>query len=101
MTGKLRGIPYCPEAAIAAASTKGGAEEAAASSCPAGSLVGSSSVAAGTGPTPLQIGGKVFLSGPYKGAPLSLAVITPATAGPLDLGTVVVRVALFLDQETA
>jgi hypothetical protein len=101
MTGKLRGIPYCPEAAIAAASTKGGAEEAAASSCPAASLVGSASVAAGTGPTPLKIGGKVFLSGPYKGAPLSLAVITPATAGPFDLGTVVVRVALFLDPETA
>ena len=45
--------------------------------------------------------GKVFLSGPYHGAPLSLAVVTPATAGPFDLGTVVVRVALFLDPETA
>ena len=102
MTGRLRGIPYCPEAAIAAAAGRGGAEEAAASSCPAASLVGSASVSAGTGPTPLRIdGGKVFLSGPYKGAPLSLAVITPATAGPFDLGAVVVRVALFVDPETA
>jgi hypothetical protein len=101
MTGKLRGIPYCPEAAIAAASTKGGAEEAAAPSCPAASLVGAASVAAGTGPAPLQIGGKVYLSGPYKGAPLSLAAITPAMAGPFDLGTVVVRVALFVDPDTA
>ncbi|MGN6814759.1 MAG: hypothetical protein ACTHK3_01570, partial [Solirubrobacterales bacterium] len=41
------------------------------------------------------------LSGPYHGAPLSLAVVTPATAGPFDLGTVVVRVALFVDPETA
>jgi hypothetical protein len=101
MTGKLRGIPYCPEAAIAAAAGRGGAEEAAASSCPAASLLGSAAIAAGSGPDPFKIQGKVFLSGPYKGAPLSLAVITPATAGPFDLGTVVVRVALFVDPETA
>lgn len=101
MTGKLRGIPYCPEGAIAAAAGRGGAEEAAASSCPAASQVGTAAVTAGSGPAPLGIQGKVFLSGPYKGAPLSLAVITPATAGPFDLGTVVVRVALFVDPETA
>ena len=101
MTGKLRGIPYCPESALAAAATKAGAEEKASSSCPAASQVGTASVAAGTGSTPYRIGGKVFLSGPYHGAPLSLAVVTPATAGPFDLGTVVVRVALFVDPETA
>jgi hypothetical protein len=101
MTGKLRGIPYCPEDAIAAAAGKPGAEEGAASSCPAASQVGTASVAAGTGPSPYKIDGKAFLSGPYRGAPLSLAVITPATAGPYDLGTVVVRVALFVDPETA
>ena len=75
--------------------------EAANSSCPATSLVGSAAVSAGTGPSPLHIDGKVFLAGPYHGAPLSLAVVTPATAGPFDLGTVVVRVALFVDPETA
>jgi hypothetical protein len=102
MTGKLAGIPYCPEAALAAAATKAGNEEKAGSSCPAASQVGVASIAAGTGPAPLKIDdGKVFLSGPYHGAPLSLAVITPATAGPFDLGTVVVRVALFVDPETA
>ena len=101
MTGKLAGIPYCPEAALAAAAANSGAAERAASSCPAQSLVGSAAVAAGTGPAPLRIAGKVFLSGPYRGAPLSLAVVTPATAGPFDLGTVVVRVALFVDPETA
>jgi hypothetical protein len=101
MTGKLRGIPYCPEDALAAAATRAGAEENAASSCPAASQVGTASVAAGTGPAPYKIDGKVFLSGPYNGAPLSLVVITPATAGPYDLGTVVVRVALFVDPETA
>ncbi len=45
--------------------------------------------------------GKAYLAGPYKDAPLSLAVITPAIAGPFDLGTVVVRVALYIDQNTA
>ena len=101
MIGKLRGIPYCPEDALAAAAARSGAEEKAASSCPAASQVGTAAVAAGTGPSPLKIDGKVFLSGPYHGAPLSLAVVTPATAGPYDLGTVVVRVALFVDPETA
>jgi len=101
MTGKLRGIPYCPEDALAAATTRSGTEEKAASSCPAASQVGTAAVGAGTGPSPLKIDGKVFLSGPYHGAPLSLAVVTPATAGPYDLGTVVVRVALFVDPESA
>lgn len=101
MTGKLRGIPYCPEDALAAAAARSGADEKAAPSCPAASQVGTAAVAVGTGPTPYRIDGKVFLSGPYRGAPLSLAVITPATAGPYDLGTVVVRVALFVDPETA
>jgi hypothetical protein len=99
--GKLAGIPYCSAAAIAAAAQTSGAAQAAKSGCPAKSEVGTAAVQAGTAATPLQIGGKVFLSGPYNGAPLSLAVITPATAGPFDLGTVVVRVALQVDPETA
>ncbi len=41
------------------------------------------------------------MAGPYKGAPLSLAIVTPATAGPFDLGTVVVRTALYVDSKTA
>jgi hypothetical protein len=101
MIGKLRGIPYCPEEALAAAANRAGGEEKAGSSCPAESQVGAASVAAGVGPAPYKIDGKVFLSGPYHGAPLSLAAVTPATAGPFDLGTVVVRVALFVDPETA
>lgn len=101
-TGKLAGIPYCSEAALATAAQRAGEAEKAASSCPAASLVGSATIEAGTGPAPLKISdGKVFLSGPFNGAPLSLAVVTPATAGPFDLGTVVVRVALFLEPETA
>jgi hypothetical protein len=101
MTGKLAGIPYCPATALATAVANGGESERAASSCPPRSLVGTASIATGTGPAPFHIDGKVFLSGPYRGAALSLAVVTPATAGPFDLGTVVVRVALFVDPVTA
>jgi hypothetical protein len=102
LTAKLAGLRYCPEAAIAAAAANSGAAETASPSCSTDSLVGSASIASGSGPEPLHIdGGKAFLAGPYHGAPLSLAVITPAMAGPFDLGTVVVRVALFVDPKTA
>jgi hypothetical protein len=43
----------------------------------------------------------MYLAGPFKGAPLSLAAITPALAGPYDYGVVVVRVALHIDPLTA
>ena len=101
LTAKLKGVAYCPEAALAAAAGAGGSDEAAHPSCPDASLIGKAEVAAGSGPAPIHITGKVFLAGPYKGAPLSLAVVTPATAGPFDLGTVVVRVALHVDPRTA
>ncbi len=101
LTAKLAGVRYCPASALAAAAANSGAAEAASSSCPAQSLVGSATVRAGSGSHPYQATGKAFLSGPYHGAPLSLAVITPATAGPFDLGAVVVRVALFVDPATA
>jgi hypothetical protein len=100
LVANFSGIPYCPEAAIAAAASKPGKEEIANSSCPPASLVGSIDVGAGAGPSPYFTGGKVYLAGPYKGAPLSLAIITPATAGPYDLGTVVVRTALNVDPES-
>ncbi len=101
LTAKLAGVRYCPAAAIATATANGGAAEAADSSCPDKSLVGRAAISAGSGPSPYHTTGKVFLAGPYHGAPLSLAVITPATAGPFDLGSVVVRVALFVDPATA
>jgi hypothetical protein len=100
LTGKLAGVPYCPESAIAAAVAVAGTSERASSSCPAASQIGTTSTEAGTGSNPLKIAGKAFLAGPYKGAPLSFVAITPAVAGPFDLGTVVVRVALFVNPET-
>ncbi len=101
-TAKLKGVPYCPPAKIAAAAASSAAAEKADPSCPAKSLLGVAEIAAGSGPSPLKVDdGKAYLAGPYRGAPLSLAVITPAAAGPFDLGTVVVRVALFVEPETA
>jgi hypothetical protein len=102
LTAKLAGLRYCPEGAIAAASANAGKAETSSPSCPDDSWVGRATITAGSGPEPYRIDtGKAFLAGPYKGAPLSLAVITPATAGPFDLGTVVVRVALLVDRKTA
>lgn len=101
VSARLAGVPYCPEAAIAAAAASGGESQASAPSCPGASRVGTASVSSGSGPDPTRIGGTAYLAGPYRGAPLSLAVITPATAGPFDLGTVVVRVALYVHPETA
>jgi hypothetical protein len=101
LSAKLAGVKYCPPAALLAAAANSGVAEAAKSSCPESSLIGTASVASGTGTNPVHIDGKAFLTGPYNGAPLSLAIVTPATAGPFDLGTVVVRVALFVNPETA
>jgi hypothetical protein len=99
----LRGVPYCSEAALAAISSAEGtaATEKAAPKCPAASEIGTSTVTAGPGPTPLYMSGKVYLAGPYKGAPLSLAVVSPAISGPYDLGSVVVRSALHVNPVTA
>ena len=101
LVGKLAGIPYCPEAAIAAAAARTGSAETTAPSCPAASRVGTVNVGAGAGPQPYFAQGAAYLAGPYKGAPLSLALVTPAVAGPYDLGTVVVRAALYVNPVTA
>jgi uncharacterized repeat protein (TIGR01451 family) len=100
LTGKLAGTAECSDGALAAAASKTGAAEQASPSCPADSHLGSVVAGAGAGPSPYYAHGEAYLSGPYKGAPLSLATITPAVAGPYDLGTIVVRAALRLDPNT-
>lgn len=95
----LAGVQYCPNAALAHASEAGysGIAEREAPSCPAASQVGTSITGVGAGSHQLHVPGKVYLAGPYKGAPLSLAVVTPAISGPYDLGNVVVRAAIHVD----
>ena len=101
LTGKLAGIPYCSEQALTTAANTSGKNEQANPSCSNESLIGGTSTTSGTGGHPVTLGGKAYLAGPYKGAPLSMAIITPAVSGPFDLGTVVVRVALNVNPRTA
>jgi hypothetical protein len=97
LTGSLRGLTYCPESAIVAASEKVGRVEQMSPSCPLSSKLGTTNVAAGPGSHPFHAVGDIYLAGPFKGAPLSLVAITPALAGPYDYGVVVVRVAIAVD----
>ncbi len=101
LVAKLAGVGRCSEADLAVAASKTGAEEKASPSCPASSRLGGVVAGAGAGPSPYYAEGNAYLTGPYMGAPLGMAIITPATAGPFDLGTIVVRVALHVDPKTA
>ena len=89
LVGMVSQVPLC-EAAPAAAGT-----------CPEASKIGTTTVAAGAGSHPFWISGKVYLSGPYNGAPFGLSVVVPAKAGPFNLGNVVVRAAINIDPTTA
>jgi hypothetical protein len=103
LTAKLAGIPYCPDSALASVSAAlgTGAAQVLSPNCPAASQVGTVQAGTGSG-APFYINtGKVYLAGPYKGAPISLAVVVPVVAGPFDLGSQLVRVAVTLDPVTA
>ncbi|HEV7495823.1 hypothetical protein [Baekduia sp.] len=82
-------VPLCSDA------------DASAGTCPGGSQIGSTDAAAGPGPHPFHLPGKVFLTGPYKGGPYGLSIVVPAIAGPFNLGTVVVRAAIQVDPTDA
>jgi hypothetical protein len=103
--GKLAGVGVCPDAAIAAAKARtgpnGAQEEIDSPSCPAGSQVGRTLAGSGVGTSLTYVPGKIYLGGPFKGAPLSMVAITAAKVGPFDLGTVVIHLALRVDPETA
>lgn len=86
---------------IASVAALCGEAQAAAGGCDEGSRIGSATVLAGPGGQPYALPGRVYVGGPYKGAPYSLSIVVPAQAGPFDLGTVVVRAAVFVDLHTA
>lgn len=104
LLGHLGGVAICGDSAIATAQARGGegggAVEEASPSCPAASQLGTISVASGSG-APVEVLGRIYLAGPYRGAPLSVVSITPAIVGPLDLGVVVDRVATYVNPTTA
>jgi len=101
ITGKLAGIPFCPDSSIAAARADGGFAEASHPSCPEASRVGRTLTGYGVGAALTYAEGRIYLAGPYHGAPLSLVTVNSATVGPFDLGTVVVRSAFQIDPLTA
>jgi hypothetical protein len=101
VTGRLAGVQKCPDAAIALAKAKRGRAEQASPSCPPGSLIGHTVAGAGVGSALTYVPGSLYLGGPYHGDPLSVVAITPAVAGPFDVGTVVVRFALRIDPRSA
>ena len=95
LSGNLSKVPLCGE------------PQAAEGTCPEASQIGEVTAGAGPGPEPVFIkGGKVFLTGPYEGAPFGLSVAVSEKAGPLDLGTgpcdcEVVRATVNVDPHTA
>jgi hypothetical protein len=100
MVAKLKGVEYCPQSGIDAATASSGKPEIASPSCPSNSQIGKVDVGVGSG-TPFHTPGTAYLAGPYKGAPISMVFVVPAVAGPYDLGTDVVRAAAFVNPETA
>jgi uncharacterized repeat protein (TIGR01451 family) len=101
LTANLSGIPFCSGADIEAARSKTGAQEESEPSCPAASQIGHTLVGAGVGSVLAWTPGKVYMAGPYNGAPFSIVAVTSARVGPFDLGTVVVREGLHIDPLTA
>jgi hypothetical protein len=89
LLGKIAGVQQCPE------------PQASLGECGPASLIGHTEVAAGSGSEPFWVGGSVYLTGPYKGAPFGLSVVTPAVAGPFNLGNVIVRAAIRVNPNTS
>jgi hypothetical protein len=100
LLGRLAGVGECPDAALASAPARTGRSELAEPSCPPASRIGSVVVTAGAGDAPYRVPGQIYLAGPDRGAPISMAVVVPAVAGPFDLGNVVVRAPLHVDLES-
>jgi hypothetical protein len=90
LTGLLSAVKLCPE------------EEANAGTCSAESKIGETTASVGLGGDPYtDTGGEVFITEKYDGAPFGLSIVTPAVAGPYNLGKVIVRAKIEINPTTA
>ncbi len=101
LTGKLTGIPYCSDAAIAAAKANSGLGELERPSCPQVSEIGHTVAGYGLGGVLDYSPGRLYLAGPYRGAPLSIVAVDSALVGPFDLGVIIVRSAIRINPRSA
>jgi uncharacterized repeat protein (TIGR01451 family) len=101
LTASLTGVPFCSEAQIALARQQSGAQAETEPACPAASQIGRTLVGAGVGSVLVYAPGKLYMAGPYEGAPFSIVAVTSAKVGPFDLGSVVVHLPLRIDPVTA
>ncbi len=100
LTGKIAGVEQCSQVALDAARSRAGTLELSLPSCPQGSRIGTIQGGSGAGSVLTYAPGSLYLAGPFDGAPLSIAAVVPAVAGPFDLGTVVAQVGLDLNPTT-
>lgn len=89
LVGRIPAVPLCGE------------PQAAAGTCSAASQIGTASVKVGSGPTPTEFSGPVYLTGPYAGAPYGMSIVINAAVGPFSLGPVVTRAKIEVDPFTA
>ncbi|HSS41625.1 MAG TPA: hypothetical protein VLK37_03645 [Solirubrobacterales bacterium] len=101
LLGKIAGVPYCPDAAIAAAKQRSGLAELEHPDCPEASKIGHTIAGYGVGTVLTYAPGNLYLAGPYHGSTFSVVAIDSALVGPFDLGVVIVRSAIRVDPASA